>query len=113
MLKTRQEIKIQLEGQLEIIAQAKLYLGGLSEQAYQTISTPHFSSSAGAHMRHILDHYLALKVGVVSGTVNYNKRHRYSEVENSPEIATQLWLEIEHWLLGVSQLSGSPTHDYL
>ena len=106
MLKNQQEFRIQLDGQLETIAQAKHYLQGMSEKSYQAILTPHFSGSAGAHMRHILDHYIALRGGMVSGTVNYNKRHRFSEVEKSPEAAMQMWLEIEQWLQGICQLSS-------
>ena len=106
MLKNQQEFRNQLAGQLETVAQAKGYLQGISEQSYQAILRPHFSGSAGAHMRHILDHYLALKDGVVSGTVDYNKRNRHSKVELSPEAATHKWLEIEHWLVGICQLSG-------
>jgi hypothetical protein len=106
MLKNEQELRTQLEGQLETIAQANHYLLGVSESTYQAILKPHFSGSAGAHMRHILDHYIALKEGMVSGSVNYNKRHRYSEVEKSPEAAIQMWLEIEQWLMGICQLSA-------
>jgi hypothetical protein len=106
MLNNQQEFRIQLDGQLETIAQAKNFLQGMSEQNYQAILTPHFSGSAGAHMRHILDHYIALKEGMVSGTVNYNKRHRFSEVEKSPEAAMKMWLEIEYWLIETSQQSA-------
>ena len=106
MLKNQPELRTQLEGQLETIAQAKHYLRGVSESTYQAILKPHFSGSAGAHMRHILDHYIALKEGMVSGSVDYNKRHRFSEVEKSPEAAMRKWLEIEHWLLGICQLSA-------
>ncbi|MFT4939512.1 MAG: hypothetical protein ACI88A_002555 [Paraglaciecola sp.] len=106
MLKNQQDIRIQLGGQLETIAQAKVYLQGMSEQSYQAILSPHFSGSAGAHMRHILDHYIALKDGMLSGTVDYNKRHRFSEVEKSPAAAMQMWLEIEHWLERICQLSA-------
>lgn len=50
---------ITLEGQLEKVQQAKDFLMDLPAENYQLVITPHFVSSAGTHMRHILDHYLA------------------------------------------------------
>jgi hypothetical protein len=58
---------ITLEGQLETVQQAKDFLLGLSVEDYQVVLKPHFVSSAGTHMRHILDHYLALKDGLSQG----------------------------------------------
>ena len=48
---------ITLEGQLETVQQAKDFLLGLTAENYQAVIKPHFASSAGTHMRHILDHY--------------------------------------------------------
>jgi hypothetical protein len=98
---------IPVEGLLETVQQAKIFLQGLSKKSYQQIATPHFSSSAGAHMRHILDHYIALKAGLDDGLVNYNKRNRHSNVESCPEIALLIWQEIEQWLIDISQCDGN------
>jgi hypothetical protein len=76
-----------LEGQLETLQQAKEFLLGLSAENYQMVIKPHFASSAGTHMRHILDHYLALKDGIDQGVVNYNKRNRFSSIESCPQMA--------------------------
>jgi hypothetical protein len=95
---------ITLEDQLETVQQAKAYLLGLSAENYQVVIKPHFASSAGAHMRHILDHYLALKDGLNQGLINYNKRNRYSSVESCPQTALLQWQKIEQWLKEVSQL---------
>lgn len=100
------ELQRHLQGHLEIVQQAKQFLLSISQQAYQAVLKPHFSGSAGAHMRHILDHYLAVKEGLVFGTINYNKRHRHSQVEKDPQIALALWQDIEHWLVGVCQLDA-------
>jgi hypothetical protein len=96
----------QLQGHLEIVMQAKQFLLSISQQAYQLVLKPHFSGSAGAHMRHILDHYLAVKEGLVSGTINYNKRNRHSQIETEPQVALTLCQDIEHWLVGVCQLDA-------
>jgi hypothetical protein len=95
---------ITLEDQLETVQQAKAYLVGLSAENYQVVIKPHFASSAGTHMRHILDHYLALKDGLNQGLINYNKRNRYSSVESCPQMALLQWQKVEQWLKEVSQL---------
>jgi len=97
---------IPLKGQLETVQQAKVFLLGLTDVNYQLVIKPHFASSAGTHMRHILDHYLALKDGLSQGLVNYNKRNRYSNVESCPQAALLKWQEIEQWLQNVSQLDA-------
>jgi hypothetical protein len=107
MPKNQVELGSQLKGHLEIVQQAKQFLLSTSEQAYQAVLKPHFSGSAGAHMRHILDHYLAVKEGLISGNINYNKRNRHSQIEQNPQIALIMWQEIEHWLVGVCQLDAN------
>jgi len=97
---------IALEGQLETVKQAKEFLLGLSVKNYQVVLKPHFASSAGTHMRHILDHYLALKDGMDQGLVNYNKRNRCSIVESCPQTALLEWQKVERWLQEVSQLDA-------
>jgi hypothetical protein len=91
-----------ISSQLEIIEQAKAFLCELSQFEYQQVIKPHFSSSAGAHMRHIVDHYQALRHGVVTGEVDYNLRNRESDVENNPEAALAAWKDIENWLRQIS-----------
>jgi hypothetical protein len=97
---------ITLEGQLETVQQAKEFLLGLTAENYQVVIKPHFASSAGAHMRHVLDHYLALKDGLGQGLINYNKRNRYSKIESCPQAALLGWETIEQWLQEVSQLDA-------
>ena len=97
---------ITLEGQLETVQQAKEFLLGLTTENYQVVIKPHFVSSAGTHMRHILDHYLALKDGVSRGLVNYNKRNRYTNIETCPQTALLQWQILERWLTEVSQLDA-------
>ncbi|GAC30946.1 hypothetical protein [Paraglaciecola polaris] len=92
-----------LQSHLETVAQAKTFLKHISHHAYQEVMTPQISSSAGAHMRHVIDHYLALKQGMESGEVDYNLRHRHSDVAKSTTAALQAWHEIETWLVEVYQ----------
>lgn len=97
---------ITLEGQLETVQQAKAFLQDLTAENYQLVLSPHFVSSAGTHMRHILDHYLALKDGLSTGLVNYNKRNRFATIESCPQTALQEWQKVEQWLKEVNQLDA-------
>lgn len=95
---------VEINSLLETVEQAKHFLFAVSRESYEQVLTPHFASSAGAHMRHILDHYLALIDGVTEGVVNYNKRHRHSDVESCPKAALLVWEKVENWL---NQLTSS------
>nr|WP_136251083.1 DinB family protein [Ningiella ruwaisensis] len=83
-----------------IIEQAISLLDELSDAEYQQIIKPHFSSSIGVHMRHIIDHFLSLKNGALSKTthIDYNIRNRHNEVEQYPKMAVQVLNEIKQWI---------------
>lgn len=88
---------------IAIVDQAISLLEGLSDGDYQTLIKPYFSSSIGTHIRHIIDHYLALKDGLDTGHINYNVRHRHSQAEQFIEIATKALVEIKAWLASLDQ----------
>ncbi|GAA0859506.1 hypothetical protein [Aliiglaciecola litoralis] len=94
-----------LESQLQVVQQAKQFLADIKQPEYSTVVEPHFSGSAGVHMRHVLDHYRALLSGVEHGSVDYNKRTRFSDLENCPQTAFKAWEEIE---LQLSALCNMP-----
>ena len=87
-----------LASQLEIVEQARDFLTEVSLEQYNVIVNPHFTSSAGKHMRHILDHYFSVKDGLSSKQIDYDSRSRGSEIEVDPQVAIQCWNEIEIWL---------------
>jgi hypothetical protein len=89
--------------QLGIIEQAQQYLNTVSKKNYAEIPSPNFMSSAGAHMRHIIDHYLAIISGVESKLINYDARVRGSKIESSPELAAEKLTEIAVWIKNLSQ----------
>jgi len=101
-----------IESQLEIIDQGRRFLKALDQQQYCHVATPHFNRSAGAHMRHIIDHYQAL-MGRQNNLVDYNKRHRFSEVETSIDAALQALSEVEQWLLALDQQTLNQSLDVL
>ncbi len=46
-------------------------------------------ATAGAHFRHVFDHYRCLLVGLASGRVDYHERQRDQGVESDPERALE------------------------
>lgn len=81
-----------------IVNQAIDLLEEMQVSEYQKKLPPHFPSSIGAHMRHIVDHFTALINGSVSGHINYNLRSRESQIEQSPQAARERLSDISAWL---------------
>jgi hypothetical protein len=87
--------------QLEIIKQGQDYLKSVSKEEYTVIISPNFMSSVGSHIRHIIDHYVAIMSGLESELVDYDVRIRGSELESSPELALAKLDEIALWINGL------------
>ncbi len=87
-----------ITSQLEIIEQGQLYLNTVSKKDYTEIISPNFISSPGSHMRHIIDHYLAIISGLNSEIIDYDIRVRGSQLESSPLLAIDKLNEIAVWL---------------
>ncbi len=83
---------------VEVVEQAISLLDDISLSDYQQVLAPHFTSSIGTHIRHIIDHFLALKNASASGDINYNKRNRNSDIELSPAAAIAAFKSITDWL---------------
>lgn len=92
-----------LTSQLEIIEQGKLYLKSISKEGYTAIISPNFMSSAGSHIRHIIDHYLAIISGTENTLIDYDVRERGSEIESSPTLAINKFNEIARWIKSLSE----------
>jgi hypothetical protein len=63
--------------------------------------TPAYSSYAGAHMRHVIEHYEALLFAARDCVVDYDARARERELEQSPALARERLLRLaqrlSHW----------------
>ncbi|TWX46548.1 hypothetical protein [Colwellia hornerae] len=92
-----------ITSQLEIIEQGQLYLKTVSKKNYAEIILPNFISSAGTHMRHIIDHYLAIISGIENKMINYDLRVRGGQIELSPELAGVKLNEIANWIQSMSE----------
>ncbi|MEH6452765.1 MAG: hypothetical protein V7782_06945 [Psychromonas sp.] len=92
-----------IRSQLTVLEQAQTYLKSANSVQYTNIIKPHFMSSAGAHMRHILDHYQSIIIGLVNGIINYDRRNRGGDIELSPDAA---FIKIEHIKMFLLSLSA-------
>jgi len=92
-----------ISSQLEILEQACLYLKGITQEDYVEIVSPNFISSAGSHVRHIIDHYQSVISGLETGTIDYDLRLRGSKVEEKPQLALEKFEEIATWMKGLTQ----------
>jgi len=92
-----------ISANIEAVDQALEVVGSISDVAYQ--SRVDGRSQPGAHIRHVLDHYQALRDGFSSGLVDYDCRTRQSEVETNRQIAEQELLDAKKWLLSLGEES--------
>lgn len=92
-----------INSQVNILLQAEIYLRAVSSEQYREVVSPLFISSAGAHMRHILDHYQSIINGLQTGCIDYDKRSRGGAVENDINAALSLISDIESFLTSLSQ----------
>lgn len=91
-----------IESQLIILQQANTYLASVSELQYTQVISPTFMSSAGAHMRHILDHYYSVINGFPEGLIDYDKRSRGGLIESCPKAAQKSIEEISAFLTALT-----------
>ncbi|GLS90941.1 hypothetical protein GCM10007916_20080 [Psychromonas marina] len=98
-----------INSQINILAQAKSYLHSVTSTQYRAVISPLFISSAGQHIRHILDHYIAIKEAIHSGTINYDKRSRGGTIETDIDAAMAQLDEIEEFLLSLSKIQLQQT----
>lgn len=57
----------------------------------------YLNSSAGRHIRHINDHFIALQNGLPAGCVDYNQRHRESQIERDRHLARRQVEALLRW----------------
>jgi len=89
-----------IDANLVFLEQALALVGDLDPRTYS--ATVPGLSSAGAHLRHILDHYAAFCDGVPAGAVDYDQRNRDAAVERDPQTAAAMTREL------MSRLSTLP-----
>jgi uncharacterized damage-inducible protein DinB len=63
-------------------------LTGLTAESYAKKTPSCFNSSAGGHLRHIIEHYLSFLQGIETGEIDYEARARDAMIERDPAYAT-------------------------
>ena len=66
---------------IHFLKQGISLLQNISDELYSNNDHPYFTSGAGKHMRHILDHYLSFLAGS-SGKIDYDARTRDPRLES-------------------------------
>lgn len=76
----------------KVFHQVSDVLDELSCEQYAHASKALFNASIGQHVRHIIELFIELEKGYVSGVVNYEKRERDSRIETNRLFAKEaLW----------------------
>jgi len=86
-----------ISANIEAIDQALDVLSSLSPIAYK--ERVDGRSQPGAHIRHVLDHYMALRVGFETGLLDYDARRRESLIETDKAAAETELQATKRWLL--------------
>lgn len=85
-------------GCTEVLKQAENFLQSSTEESYNIIIEPYFISSCGEHMRHILDHFVAIMNMHKLGEIDYDKRQRGSNIETDISKALSQIADINNWI---------------
>lgn len=88
-----------LDATIETLDQLRDLISALSPQDYNQPCQGSLSG-VGAHVRHITDHFDAVRNGLARGYINYNDRSRGSNIENNQSLALDKVGEIHQWLEG-------------
>lgn len=94
-----------VKGCIEVVNQGKCFLNSITGDSYVKVVKPFFISSSGEHMRHILDHFTALKNGLDNGLIDYDQRQRGSHIETKKSLALLRLNEIEQWIISLDENS--------
>lgn len=89
---------------IQILQQLVEFISGLEPEQFSEPGSRYYTSSAGAHIRHILDHASTLVTGLTSGKMEYDVRDRGTPIEKNPAIALA---EIERIITNLSTVTKS------
>lgn len=91
--------------QCEVLTQAQSYVEVITPAQYSEIISSQFMSSAGAHMRHIIDHYQAFIDGIETGIIDYDSRRKNMAIEIEPQLAWSKLAQIKAKILSLDEQS--------
>jgi uncharacterized damage-inducible protein DinB len=77
-----------LRDNVAALRQGSELLAGLSAQRYTQRTPACFNSTAGGHLRHVIEHYFSFLHGTETGEIDYEARARDPLIENDPAYAS-------------------------
>ncbi|MBN49095.1 MAG: hypothetical protein CMN85_06090 [Spongiibacteraceae bacterium] len=86
-----------IQANIEVLEQFRQLLETVGRQGYAEAPAL-VDYGVGRHLRHVLDHYHALRAGLDSGTVDYDIRDRNSAVESDFDLACETISDWQRWL---------------
>jgi DinB superfamily len=71
----------------DVLRQGLALLAELSEESFAAVVPAPYNASIGQHYRHVLDHFLCLEAGALSGEIDYDNRARDPQLETDLRFA--------------------------
>lgn len=110
-----QDLSAIVLGAVESLNQAKALVENLSDEQFVKVCTPYVTSAIGSHLRHVLDMYYALRIGLDAqqGVIDYDLRRRGAKLESSraatlADISAHLqWLDVAFFDQASGKLNAS------
>lgn len=96
-------MKALLKATQSSLKQIQLIVEMIEKEQQDTADNIYVEFGIGCHIRHIIDHFLAMKNGMSDLIINYNQRHRDSLIETSSNEARATLLDLQVWLSGLSK----------
>ncbi len=92
----------------DVLDQGLLLLSTVEEDTFGTVAGSPYSASIGQHYRHVLDHFICLADGIMTGTIDYDQRNRNRQLETSRAVARDKTEQLREmfWGLGEAKLSA-------
>jgi hypothetical protein len=78
----------------DVLVQGLVLLSELDDESYCAIAEKPFGASIGQHYRHVLEHFISVANGLLTGTIDYDKRDRNREWETSVATATSATMRL-------------------
>lgn len=85
-------------GNIEVLQQLIDILNRIEQSHYAEPICAAVESPIGKHIRHILDHYTAVRRVESLGKIDYDLRSRQSQIERDKQVALEALMAVRDWL---------------
>jgi uncharacterized damage-inducible protein DinB len=91
-----------LTSHIQVLQQAIDVVSNITSDDFKSVIHPHMKGSIGQHLRHVIDHYIALENGFANGLIDYDQRNREANIEKSVNAAKETICSIQFWLASLT-----------